>query len=256
MSIYQHFRQEEKEFIDQVLDWKNDVEFQYAPKLTGFLDPREQFIVQSVAGSACNVRFFSGMKKGGERARAILYPDYYEPSEDDFEICLFEIQYPAKFVTLSHPEVLGSLTGLGLKRNKFGDILIKDHRIQFFAAKEISDFIKTHLQFVGRTKVSVEEKNLDECIQTEENLDQIVTTVSSLRLDVVLSGAGRSSRQKVQTLIRQGFVKVNWKVVETPSYMLEEGDLLSARGIGRIRLLSVGERTKKGKWRITLGKYK
>lgn len=256
MSIYQHFRQEEKEFIDQVLDWKNDVEFQYAPKLTGFLDPREQFIVQSVAGSACNVRFFSGMKKGGERARAILYPDYYEPSEVDFEICLFEIQYPAKFVTLSHPEVLGSLTGLGLKRNKFGDILIKDHRIQFFAAKEISDFIKTHLQFVGRTKVSVEEKNLDECIQTEENLDQIVTTVSSLRLDVVLSGAGRSSRQKVQTLIRQGFVKVNWKVVETPSYMLEEGDLLSARGIGRIRLLSVGERTKKGKWRITLGKYK
>lgn len=41
MNIYQHFRPEEREFIDQVLNWKNIVENTYAPKLTDFLDPRE-----------------------------------------------------------------------------------------------------------------------------------------------------------------------------------------------------------------------
>ena len=36
MSIYEHFRQEEHGFIDQVLQWKEDVLHQYSPKLTDF----------------------------------------------------------------------------------------------------------------------------------------------------------------------------------------------------------------------------
>jgi RNA-binding protein YlmH len=47
---------------------------------------------------------------------------------------------------------------------------------------------------------------------------------------------------------------VNWKVVEQPSFVLEEGDELSVRGKGRSKLLSVEGRTKKDKWRITTGK--
>ena len=50
MSIYQHFRPEEREFIDQVLNWKEYVENNYAPKLTDFLDPREQQIVKMIIG--------------------------------------------------------------------------------------------------------------------------------------------------------------------------------------------------------------
>ena len=30
-NIYQHFREEEKGFIDQVLDWAHQVENQYTP---------------------------------------------------------------------------------------------------------------------------------------------------------------------------------------------------------------------------------
>lgn len=33
----------------------------------------------------------------------------------------------------------------------------------------------------------------------------------------------RQSRQKSQTLVKNGLVKVNWKVVEDPSYMVAEG---------------------------------
>ena len=50
MSIYQHFRPEERGFIDQVLNWKDFVENKYAPKLTDFLDPREQQILKMIIG--------------------------------------------------------------------------------------------------------------------------------------------------------------------------------------------------------------
>lgn len=256
MSIYQHFRPEEKEFIDQVINWKNYVEINYAPKLTDFLDPREQFIVQSIIGQngECRVRFFGGIQ-GAERKRALLYPDYLQPGEEDFQIQLFEIKYPEKFVQLSHPQVLGSLMGIGLKREKYGDILIDEKRIQFFAAKEIAEYIRLHFQQVGKVTIRLETLSLSDAIRVVEQMEEKEVTVSSLRLDAVLSTASRLSREKTQKLIESGLVKVNFKVVESPSYPLHEGDLISAKRIGRIKLSSIGDKTKKNKWRIHLGFY-
>lgn len=257
MSIYQHFRQEEKEFIDQVLNWIDYVDKNYAGKLTDFLDPGEQYIVQSIIGKerSCRVQFFGGAKQS-ERCRAFLHPDYYEPAEEDFQITLFEIIYPEKFVTLTHPEILGSLMSLGLSRGKYGDILIKNKQIQFFSASEVADYIRTNYMTVGKTKIQLQVKPMSESIVTDELMTEHSVTVSSLRLDTVLSQAGRMSRQKVQTLIGQGLVKVNWTTVDSPSFPLKEGDLISARGIGRIRLITVGDKTKRDKWKITLGKMK
>lgn len=56
-DIYQHFRKEEKQFIDLAMDWKEFVERTYAEKLTDFLDPRQQFILQSVVGDGPDVRY-------------------------------------------------------------------------------------------------------------------------------------------------------------------------------------------------------
>ncbi|MCU9593163.1 RNA-binding protein [Caldibacillus thermolactis] len=253
MSIYQHFRLEEKEFIDQVLTWKSYVEMNYAPKLTDFLDPREQFIVQSIVGhnGECKVQFFGGIQ-GAERKRALLYPDYLQPNEDEFQIQLFEIHYPEKFIQLTHPKILGSLMGIGLKREKFGDILMEQKRSQFLCAKEIADYVRLHFHHVGKAKVRLEACSLSQAIQVNEQTEEHDFTVSSLRLDAVLSTASRLSREKAQKLIENGQVKVNFKIVESPSYQLQEGDLISARKIGRMKLASIGEQTRKNKWRITL----
>lgn len=61
-DIYQHFRKDEEPFIDQALEWKRIVAEQYWMKLTDFLDPREQVILQSVIGQSDEVRleFFGG----------------------------------------------------------------------------------------------------------------------------------------------------------------------------------------------------
>src|SRR3954453_20169485 len=101
MSIYQHFRPEEREFIDQVLNWKNYVEHAYVPKLTDFLDPREQQIVKMIIGQQADIELaFFGGSDHTERKRAFLYPNYYEYNESDFNITLFEVDYAKKFMSL------------------------------------------------------------------------------------------------------------------------------------------------------------
>ena len=72
MSIYQHFRKDEAPFIDQILNWKDQVEQQYITKYSDFLDPREQYIYQNIIGQDEQFRlaFFGGVENA-ERKQAI-----------------------------------------------------------------------------------------------------------------------------------------------------------------------------------------
>jgi RNA-binding protein YlmH len=257
MNIYQHFRPEEREFIDQVLNWKDFVDASYTSKLTDFLDPREQHILKTLIGENGSIKYqlFGGSSEG-ERKRALIMPDYIIPAEEDFQITLFEIDYPIKFVSIEHPQVLGSLMSLGLKRGKFGDILMKDGRVQFFSSTEISDYIKSNLESIGRASIRIKEIVLEGAITVDDLWMEQDITVSSLRLDTIISGVHHISRQKSQAFIEQGLVKVNWTSVENHSFDCREGDLLSVRGYGRVKILSIEGRTKKDKWRIVVGKQK
>jgi RNA-binding protein YlmH len=257
MNIYQHFRPEERDFIDQVLSWKDYVESSYSPKLTDFLDPREQHILKTLIGENGSITYklFGGISEG-ERKRALIMPDYFLPTEKEFQINLFEIDYPIKFVSIEHPQVLGSIMSLGLKRGKFGDILMKDGRVQFFAASEISDYLKSNLESIGRASIRLKDLALEEAITMDELWMEQAITVSSLRLDTIISGIHHISRQKSQLFIQQGLVKVNWTSNENVSFECAEGDLLSVRGYGRVKILSIEGRTKKDKWRIVVGKQK
>ncbi|MFC5463839.1 RNA-binding protein [Lederbergia graminis] len=253
-GIYQHFRPEEKDFIDQVIGWQQYVENTYADKLTDFLDPRQQFIVRSIIGeqNAVRYQFFGGIDNC-ERKRALIYPEYMTPDEADYQIGLYEIKYPTKFVQLDHRMVLGSIMSLGMKRDKFGDILINDEVIQFFLATEIEDFVKINLTQIGKAKVTIKRCENELAINTEDKWLERDTTVSSLRLDSIISSAYNISRQKAQLLIQQGHAKVNWEKIERTSFECDEGDVLSVRGFGRCTIKQLQGRTKKDKYRVKIG---
>jgi RNA-binding protein YlmH len=257
MNIYQHFRPEERDYIDQVLNWKDYVETHYTPKLTDFLDPREQYILKMLIGEhgEVNYKFFGGSPEV-ERKRALIFPEYLTVNEEEFQISLFEILYPAKFVTIEHRQVLGTLMSLGLKRGKFGDILIMDDKCQFFAAKEISDYIIGNVETIGRAGVKLTETGIENALPTSEIWLENDLTVSSLRLDTVISGIYHLSRQKSQLFIQQGLVKVNWSLIENPSFECGVSDMISVRGNGRAKILAIEGKTKKEKWRINVGKQK
>ncbi|MGM7701092.1 RNA-binding protein [Pseudalkalibacillus sp. Hm43] len=257
MSIYEHFRPEEQPFIDQVLEWRRIVTDQYRMKVTDFLDPREQQILVALMGKNDEIQFdlWKGYQ-GIERTRTLLYPVYYEPEADDYEVQCLEVEYPSKFVTLKHSDILGALMSLGIKRKKFGDILIADERCQIVVAGEIADYVRLNLTSIGKSKVKVSEIPSNQLIQTDDEWADSQSTVSSLRLDVILAEIFRLSRAKVVPFITNKKVKLNWKVVEQPSSLLEAGDQISVRGLGRAKLISIDGQSKKGKWKISYGTKK
>ncbi|MFX3622628.1 MAG: RNA-binding protein [Ectobacillus sp.] len=257
MSIYDHFRAEEAMFVDKALDWKTAAETYHKTKLTDFLDPREQQIAAAIIGSYSDaaIQFF-GASPQAERKRALIYPPYLVPEEADFQIDVLEVEYASKFYTIEHRQVLGALMSLGVKREKFGDIFIGDEKVQIAVATEVTPYIQMNLQSIGRAKVSLSVVSPDAVIKTEETWTEKSGTVSSLRLDVLLAEMFRLPRQKSQILIKSGLVKVNWKIIEQPSFECYSGDVLSARGHGRGKILSIEGKSKRDKWRIVYGLLK
>lgn len=79
--------------------------------------------------------------------------------------------------------------------------------------------------------------------------------VSSLRLDGVLAAAYRLSRSESAEIIRAGLVKVDHLVCDRVDLAVKEGVLLSVRGKGRVRLVSVDGMTRKQRIGITFFRY-
>lgn len=254
--LIQHFRKDEQPFIEQVIGWQREVEDRYAPKLTDFLDPRQRFIVESIVQQSEDLQIFTeGIFEEAERKRMLIAPSYYEPTQADFQIVVYSLNYPTKFVQLRHPDVLGALLSIGLDRSKFGDIRLSDNTVQFAIAAEIADFVRANLSGIGKVKVHVEEiDSATPYIQNEEQWGESSHTVSSMRLDVVLATIVNISRQKSQSLINAGKVKVNWTVREAVAFELQEGDIISARGYGRLKVILTEGRTKKDKIRLQVGR--
>lgn len=254
-NIIQHFRSEERPFIEQVIGWQREVEDRYAPKLTDFLDPRERFIVQAIINQQDGIALAT---EGGfiqaERQRMLIYPSYYEPTAEDFAITLFSLKYATKFVTLTHPQILGALLSNGVERKRFGDIRLTDDCVQFAVSREVSEFLRLQVTSVGKAKVSLEEISIEQALPPvlEEWREQM-QTVSSMRLDVVLASALTISRAKAQQFITSGRVKVNHTVREDQAFELQEEDLLSVRGFGRLKVLAIEGRTRKQKIKVVLG---
>lgn len=175
--------------------------------LTSFLDPRGQYILNVVVGSFqdLEVTFYGG--PFAERQRAIIAPDYFQPEVEDFEIILFEIDYPQKFVTLQHQHVLGTIMSLGIERDQLGDIVV-DESIQFTLTKQLESYIMLELNKIKGAAVKLNAISIKDMIQSKENWHSFETTVSGLRLDVVLKEMIRKSRSISKQLIEKNVLKL------------------------------------------------
>lgn len=253
-AIFQHFRKEEQTFIRQVEEWVNECQTQYVPVLTEFLDPRQQFIVESVAGQYEDVSFsFDGGYLSSERKRCMIYPVYFEPASDDFELGLFSINYPKKFATLSHGKILGSLMGIGIDREVIGDIITDGEQWQFFCSKQMSSYIQQQLTKIGKVSIRLDSIDYTHLLIPEDHWENTLIIVSSLRVDVIISNVFNISRQKAKELVESGNVKINWSEENRPDFAVEILDILSVRRYGRVRVQNIEGRTKKDKIKLEIG---
>ena len=224
-------------------------------KHTEFLTPSEaQTIKNNYIHGLESVQAFVGGYEDAERVMFISYPDFLTDIDEGEFLCALIIT-GRDIESLSHRDYLGSLLGLGIKREKIGDILVSPDGTIVFSASDISDYIINNLTKIGRSGIHIERKNICDIKVPEKKTETIRGTVQSVRFDAVLSTALRLSRGKAMQLIEAEKATVNWNECLQGSYSMKEGDVFSVRGYGRFRLERIDGPTKKGRVGIEILKY-
>lgn len=178
--------------------------------------------------------------------------------DSEFPIICIKIE-PAqqKFADkLSHRDFLGSLMNLGINRNTLGDIVIKENVGYLFCLDTIADYIVDSLTRIKHTTVKC--SIISEIPEFFNKLpDEEEMTVSSLRVDVIISAIFKLSRNQATQLVNQEKVFINSKVAYKESLMLKDNDSVTVRGYGKFILSNSKIReTKKGKNVIGVRIYK
>lgn len=177
------------------------------------------------------------------------------PVHEEFPIQMIKIcPAHAKFSEdLSHRDYLGAIMHLGIERSKIGDIMMDGKDAYVYAHETLASYICSSIEKVRHTNVKC--SLVDEQIQFEQKYKEIIGTVSSIRLDAIIALAFQNSRSKLLSYISSGKVFVNGAMIESNSYRLREGDVVSVRGVGKFLYEEEQNMTKKGKIKILLRRY-
>ncbi len=154
---------------------------------------------------------------------------------------------------LSHRDILGALMGLGIKRETVGDI-ITGETVYIAVKKEIADYIILNFNKAGRISLSCDYSENDE-VKREEKTEIITTTVSSLRLDIILTAGFKVKRNDAVRYINQGRVSVSGKNNLSSDSRVKENDRITLRGYGKIIYLGESGTSKKGKIIINIKRF-
>ncbi|MFC4778447.1 RNA-binding protein [Paenibacillus sp. GCM10023252] len=256
-TIYEHFHLEERAFVDRASEWIERSAQQHELKRTDFLDPRQIEIIEALSNRNGDVQLrLDGGHPAAERKRAILAPDYRVLDDEPIGIAVLAVNAPGhSHLELDHGDYLGALLGLGIKRDRVGDIHVHEGFCHILVAEEISDYLNIHLRQVHRVNVLTDIVTVDQLNPVIPKLEEISFTAASMRLDGIASDVYRISRTKIVDPIRAGRCRVNWKTVEDPSKPLKAGDVVSMKGLGRFKVLEADGLTKKGRIRIRAGKF-
>ena len=263
---------DDKILLASVEDKLRQCEEQYMPVHTVFLDMRQQTLVEGLCRSRRGCRFgFYGGFADAERRVLLLLPDYMEvPAAEGMDEALPQYfrerpEYDPLTVIraavkpggrpLTHRDYLGSLMGLGLKREMIGDLLVGENGADIVLLSEMKDYLLLHYGKAGRQSLTLEEVPLAELRIPAQRVREKRDTVASLRLDGLVASAFGLSRGKAGEAIRSGLVFVNGRQTVKTDVQLSQGDKMVLRGRGKAVLREVGDRTRKERIFIVLDHY-
>lgn len=250
---------EDRLLLAKVLDRAGQAQSRNIPAATDFLSPQQQALALDLLRLAYipetgYTRL--GGYEGAERNILLFLPDWLEAADAGSQSPIRCLR--ASFreeEKLTHRDFLGSLMGMGIVREKVGDILVGPAGADLMVLDTVAEFLLQSWNSAGRARLTVTAIEPWEVRVPEVKCQEMRDTVSSLRLDAVASTGFRMSRGKAAELITSGRVQVNWRECTKLDKLLTAGDTVSARGFGKFELTEVGGVTKKGRTSIVLKRY-
>lgn len=206
-----------------------------------------QLNIGSIEFSLC------GINEDCEKNMIAIKPKSFPHDELYFPVKYFKIINKSKFKELEHKHYLGTIMSLGIKRELMGDLIVEDGFCYGIVSDEIFDFLVENLKEIGKNPVIVEEINKSEVPGLK--FKELIESISSVRLDNIVSVMTNSSRTKGQELIEAGDVCINYVVDKEKNNNLKEGDIVTIRKKGKFVFKKILGENKKGKIRILIKKF-
>ena len=168
--------------------------------------------------------------------------------------CLRILPKDAKFAeALSHRDCLGALMNLGIKRERLGDICCRDGGFYLLCDEKLADYLCEQLTRIRHTAVVATPCPPPDSVMQQLSAERV--QVSSPRADAILARAYHLSRGDSADLFPARLVFINGRSCTDGSTTLREGDILTARGYGRLRYAGEDGQSRKGKLNIILEKF-
>ncbi|MGJ4849429.1 YlmH/Sll1252 family protein [Bacillota bacterium Meth-B3] len=222
-------------------------------RFSRFLDPAERAHARRAAAEAGVQAAFYGGYPDAERAVCAFYMAD-APDEADWPVVCVRAAWDARFGEAAHRDLLGAEMALGLDRACLGDIAMGKDAAYLFALEDAARYLEGNLTGAGRCKLQLMRVDGPGPLAEPDGCVKRIT-VGSMRLDAVVSGAYNLSRSEAQRLIARELVKLNHVPEVRADARVRAGDLISARGYGRAKLLHEAEETRKGRLALQLMVY-
>ena len=142
-----------------------------------------------------------------------------------------------------------------MARETVGDICVGKGSCDFFVTREIAPWLLQNFGSAGRTKFRLSEISLTEASIPEPEIKEIKDTLASIRLDAVISAGFRIGRSLASDYVSAGKAAINGLPCTKSDKTVAEGDKVSVRGLGKIRLAQVNGQTKKGRISVLIHRY-
>ncbi len=216
-----------------------------------FLDPFEQKTLAEIAkNNSIDICFLGGNPDAERKIFVANY--YYEPLYEPNYISVLEFEAS----NIHHPDVLGALLSLGIDRNDIGDISILDNKVEFVISTEQASFVEFNITKIKNDSVNIKVKKDSKLDLIKPKYEDYTGFVSSLRIDNLISLFLSTSRTKAKEIVKDRLVKVDFQIIEDPSYQVDEGCLISVRRFGRFVFDRIDGYSKKGNYHIKYRKVK
>jgi RNA-binding protein YlmH len=254
LSFLGNLSEEDKIFANSVADKIYAADERYRTGFTFFLGEGKAEIARKVLASQSyeNYLFFGG-HKDAERLMLGIFPEFEDPTEEAFPITALTFSYRAQD-KLTHRDFLGALMGLNISRDTVGDIVVGESEAYAFLTDTAAVEAFNGISKIGRAGVKISRGyNPDDL--PEREFKEISGTVSSLRIDCVVSLAARCSRTKAEQLVSSGAVAISGQTVLSGAKKIDEGESFSVRGSGKFILEKIGKSTKKERTFIEIKKF-
>lgn len=247
---------EERILLSHLLDLCEQCQRRNIPIVSNFLSPQQQESAKALLAAAGVAEgfVFSGGYQGAERKKLCFLPDWADGAEEYDNVCLLRAEF-YEAGSLTHRDFLGSLMGMGVAREKIGDLLVREKEADILLDASVEEFLFQSWDSAGRSHLQLRRLEREELIVPEPKIKVIRDTVASLRLDAVVSAGFSISRGKAAELIAAGRVQQNHKEIQKSDAPVKEGDVISARGLGKMEVAEVGGLSKKGRTGVILHRY-